>query len=100
MEFNIILFVIAYLVMVNLCGFVLCGMDKKKARRGQWRIPEKRFFIIAAVGGGVGVLMGMYKFRHKTKHKSFTIGIPAIIAIEYNYFAILQIICSKIRHYK
>ncbi len=79
MNNNWILFIIAYMAMINLYGFISCGMDKKKAQKGEWRIPEKRFFITTVLGGGIGVLAGMYKFRHKTKHRSFTLGIPAII---------------------
>ncbi len=79
MENNWILFIIAYMAMINLYGFISCGIDKKRAQKGEWRIPEKRFFITAVLGGGIGVLAGMYKFRHKTKLISFTLGIPAII---------------------
>lgn len=75
-------FIIAYALMVNLFGFILCFIDKRKAVKNQWRVPEIRFFIVAVLGGGPGVLAGIYKFRHKTKHKKFTVGIPAIIIIE------------------
>lgn len=75
-------FLTAYLLMVNICGFILCKADKERARKNLWRVPEKRFFLIAVFGGGPGVLAGMYMFRHKTRHRSFTLGIPAIIVIE------------------
>ncbi|HIQ99210.1 MAG TPA: DUF1294 domain-containing protein [Candidatus Scybalocola faecavium] len=73
----------AWLLLVNLYGFILCRIDKTRAVRHQWRIPEKRFFVTAFLGGGPGVLAGMYTFRHKTKHVQFTAGIPAISIIEY-----------------
>ncbi len=72
-----------WLLIVNLYGFILCRIDKKRAVKHLWRIPEKRFFITAFLGGGPGVLAGMYTFRHKTKHVRFTAGIPAISIVEY-----------------
>lgn len=72
-----------YLVSINIIGFVVCWFDKRAARRDAQRVPEKRLFGIAALGGAVGVWAAMYAFRHKTKHISFVIGIPAIAVIEY-----------------
>jgi len=69
-------------VVLNVVGFILMGVDKSRARRSAWRIPEKTFFIIAVCGGSLGVLAGIYTFRHKTKHRSFTLGIPAIIVLQ------------------
>ena len=69
-----------YLLIINAVGFALMLIDKQKARRGRWRIPEATLMTIAAIGGSVGSLFGMYTFRHKTKHIKFTIGIPAILA--------------------
>jgi uncharacterized membrane protein YsdA (DUF1294 family) len=68
-----------YLFIVNALGFLLMLIDKQKARKGRWRIPEKTLFLTAAIGGSVGSLLGMYTFRHKTKHLSFTLGMPAIL---------------------
>lgn len=53
--------------------------DKLKARRGAWRIPESTLMGVAAIGGSVGALIGMYRFRHKTRHVKFTLGIPLIL---------------------
>ena len=75
--------VIAYLVMVNLVGFWMCLWDKRRAVKNLWRIPERRFFLTAVLGGGPGVLAGMYAFRHKTRHRTFTVGIPVIIIVEF-----------------
>ncbi len=63
-------------------GIVVMRMDKGSARAGTRRTSEKTLFFIACVGGSVGIWIGMYLFRHKTKHKQFTIGIPIIIAVQ------------------
>ena len=57
----------------------LMGIDKKKAQTGAWRIPEKTLFLSAILGGGVGAIAGMQLFRHKTRHRSFVIGMPLIL---------------------
>lgn len=75
-------FFLYYLLFINLLGFLLMGIDKHKAKHKKWRIPEKTLFTAAILGGGAGSLSGMYIFRHKTKHKSFVIGIPVIIIIQ------------------
>lgn len=69
----------AYLLIINALGLILMLADKGKARRGAWRIPEATLMGIAAIGGSVGILAGMYLFRHKTKHAKFFIGVPAIL---------------------
>ena len=69
----------AYLLVINLEGFALMGLDKSRARRGRRRIAEATLFIVAALGGSLGVLCGMYAFRHKTLHTSFTVGIPLLL---------------------
>ena len=69
----------AYLLVINLEGFALMGIDKSRARRGRRRIAEATLFIVAALGGSLGVLCGMYAFRHKTQHTSFTVGIPLLL---------------------
>ena len=66
----------------TLIAFVLMGADKWKARHDNWRVPEKTLFLSAILGGSVGALAGMYLFRHKTKHLSFTIGMPVILALQ------------------
>lgn len=71
--------ILAYLAIANVAAFALMGIDKSKAQRKQWRIPEKTLFLSAIVGGSIGALYGMHLFRHKTKHKSFVLGMPAIL---------------------
>lgn len=73
------LYVICYLLIVNIIAFFLMGIDKKKAQTGAWRIPEKTLFLSAIFGGGVGAIAGMQLFRHKTRHRSFVIGMPLIL---------------------
>ena len=70
---------ILYLLIMNAAGAVSMLMDKRKAKKKLWRIPEATLLGIAALGGSVGSLIGMYAFRHKTRHIKFTLGIPAIL---------------------
>lgn len=74
--------IVIYLLIINLIGFLVMKIDKKRAKMQEWRIPEKTFFLITLFGGGIGTITGMYKFRHKTKKKYFTIGLPTIVIIE------------------
>lgn len=76
------LFAAAYLIAVNIAGFVLMCSDKVRAQRGEWRIPEEDLFAVAVIGGSIGVLAGMYTFRHKTLHRRFVLGIPAILFVQ------------------
>lgn len=71
-----------YLIAVNVLAFSLMGADKSKARRGAWRIPEKVLFLTAIIGGSVGALLGMFTFRHKTKHLRFVLGLPVILLLQ------------------
>ena len=72
----------AWLLLVNVVGFVLMGIDKWKAKHGAWRIPEKQLFAPALLGGTLGVIAGMRVFRHKTRHRSFRQGLPALLAVQ------------------
>lgn len=76
-----LLYFLIYILFINLIGFITMYVDKKKARKGAWRISEKVIFIIAFVLGAIGVYVGIYKFRHKTKHTLFTVGIPIMIIL-------------------
>lgn len=73
---------LVYLLVVNALGFSVMLYDKYLAKNNLWRIPETTLFGIAVIGGSVGCLAGMYTARHKTKHLSFTLGIPAILAAQ------------------
>ena len=73
---------LSYLTIINAVGFAFMLVDKRRAKQKRWRIPEATLMGIAALGGIVGSLLGMYAFRHKTKHTKFTIGIPAILILQ------------------
>ncbi len=73
---------ICYLIIINLVGFFIMGIDKRKAKKHKWRIQEKTLFLIAILLGSAGTWCGMYVFRHKTRHWYFVIGMPAILALQ------------------
>ena len=74
--------ILLYLLTINIFGFFIMWLDKRKARKGAWRIPEKTLFIVTALGGGIGTIAGMYTFRHKTQKLNFVIGFPFITILE------------------
>lgn len=73
---------ILYLLIVNAIGFILMLVDKIKAKKNLWRIPEATLFLVAVIGGSIGSILGMYTFRHKTKHIKFIVGMPLILAVQ------------------
>lgn len=73
---------IYYLIVINLVGILSMYLDKYFAKNNMYRISEKNLFLIAIIGGSIGSIIGMYKFRHKTKHKQFTIGLPSILIFQ------------------
>ena len=79
---DVIIILLIYLAIVNIAGFAEMGIDKNRARRGAYRIPEANHFLTAAIGGSIGSILGMYSFRHKTKHLQFVIGMPTILLIQ------------------
>ena len=74
--------ILLYLLIINMIGFFIMWLDKRKAKKGSWRIPEKTLFIVTALGGGIGTIIGMYTFRHKTQKLNFVIGFPFITILE------------------
>ena len=70
------------ITVMSLAAFAAFGLDKYKAKAGKWRIPERTLFLLALLGGGIGAFLGMKVFHHKTMHKQFVIGIPAIMVIQ------------------
>ena len=72
----------AYLIIINIIGFILPPVDKSKAKKNKWRIMERTLFIVSALGGSIAMYISMRIFHHKTKHKRFMIGIPAIIVLQ------------------
>ncbi|APM40673.1 DUF1294 domain-containing protein [Clostridium kluyveri] len=80
-----------YILLVNIYGFILMYLDKNKSKKGKWRISENKLFITAILFGSLGIFLGMYAFRHKTKHPKFVIGIPIIIILQlFLYFKYLN----------
>lgn len=74
--------IIIYLLVINLVAFLAMGLDKWKAKRDAWRIPEQTLMSLVLLGGGIGGIVGMYTFRHKTKKPRFFIGFPVILIVE------------------
>ena len=72
---------IAALLLINLFAFALYGIDKAKAKRGAWRIPEATLLLVAFLGGSLGALLGMEVFRHKTKHAKFKVLVPLFLIL-------------------
>lgn len=82
-------FAAVYLVIINIAGFAIMGIDKKRAIRGAWRISEASLFLTALLGGALGCTLGMQHFRHKTKHWYFKYGMPAIFLVQAALLALL-----------
>lgn len=81
-----------YLTLINVTGFFMMGADKRRAKKRQWRISERALFLVSLSGGSIGVWIGMYVFRHKTKHRYFVWGIPFIIVMQ----AALAVFCANL----
>ena len=82
MSDNIIILLIVYFLVMTIIGYVSMGVDKAKAKKHAWRIPEATLFSIAILGGSIGSILGMFHFRHKTKHWYFVVGMPLIFFIQ------------------
>lgn len=78
-----------YLILINAVGFVLMLLDKHRARRGAWRIPEATLMAVALAGGSIGTMAGMYLIRHKTRHPKFALGLPMIFLLQILLMGIL-----------
>ena len=76
-------FILYYLLIINALGLLFMLIDKQKAKRNAWRIPEATLLTIAALGGSIGCIAGMYLFRHKTKHLKFTVGLPLLFILNF-----------------
>lgn len=71
-----------YLIIINIIAFITYGIDKQKAKRNLWRIPEAQLLLLAIIGGSIGAYLGMHIWHHKTKHVKFRLGIPVIITFQ------------------
>ena len=77
-----VIYLLNYLVIINIIAFIVYGIDKLKAKRGKWRIPEATLLLLAIIGGSIGAWCGVKVWHHKTLHKKFRYGIPLIIVIQ------------------
>ena len=73
---------VIYLIVINILGFLIMGLDKHKAKMAERRIPENTLFMFTILGGGIGTIAGMYVFHHKTKKMKFKVGMPLILILE------------------
>ena len=79
---DVLLLIALYFIIVNIVGFAAMGIDKHKAKKRSFRIPEATLFLLAIIGGSIGCIVGMYFFRHKTLHWYFVYGMPAILILQ------------------
>ena len=81
---------VVYLIIINIVAFGMYGIDKQKAIKKQWRIPEAQLLAVAAIGGSAGALLGMQFFHHKTRKWKFGLGVPLILAVQLILWRFLQ----------
>lgn len=86
---DVITLLLGYFIIMNLIGFALMGIDKYRAKKRSFRIPEATLFIVAIIGGSIGSIIGMYTFRHKTRHWYFVYGMPFILLLQIIFFIFL-----------
>ena len=86
---DVITLLLGYFIIMNLIGFALMGIDKYRAKKRSVRIPEATLFIVAIIGGSIGSIIGMYAFRHKTRHWYFVYGMPFILLLQIIFFIFL-----------
>ncbi len=91
---RVYLWIAAYVLAINVIGFFGMYLDKRKARKKLWRIPEATLFLIAIIGGSIGSIIGMHLFRHKTRHWYFVYGMPVILVLQ--IAAVIALIVSPI----
>ena len=79
---DVLFILIIYLLVMNILGFLLMGIDKYKAKKRAFRIPEATLFTVALIGGSIGTTLGMFTFHHKTRHWYFLYGMPGILILQ------------------
>lgn len=89
-------YLLAYLLLINAAGFLFMHIDKEKARKNKWRISEAFLLSLAALGGSIGTLLGVYIFHHKTKHLKFYAGVPLLMGLQFLLFLMLYKICFQL----
>ena len=93
---DVLLILAIYLLIVNLAGFAAMGIDKNRARRKAWRIPESTLFLLAIIGGSIGSILAMNLFHHKTRKTAFRIGMPVILLVQLLLILMLVLFSSEI----
>ena len=88
--------IVIYAAAINIAAFAAYGIDKQKAKRNNWRTPERVLIMLAVIGGSIGSLAGMIVFRHKTKKPKFYVGIPVILLIQIILIVLLYIITLSV----
>ena len=94
---NSLFYIVIYFVVINIFGFALMGIDKRRARKSAFRIPEATLFSVAIIGGALGSTIGMFFFKHKTKHWYFKFGLPLIFLIQIVIIIVLFFLPLEIR---
>lgn len=84
------IYILYYLALINVITFLMYGIDKLKAKKGRWRIPEATLLLFAIMGGSIGTWLGIKVWHHKTMHKKFKYGIPIILALQVGIFLYLM----------
>lgn len=84
-------YLIGFYLLINLIGFTIMGMDKNRAKKGEWRIKESSLWLVAAIGGALGSYLAMRTFRHKTKHSSFKYGLPILTLVHIGLFVYFSV---------
>ena len=92
---KVILLIVIYIFAVNVLGFALMGIDKYKAKKRGFRIPEATLFVVAIIGGAIGSIVGMFMFNHKTRKRYFVFGMPAILIL--HIALVIALILSPVR---
>lgn len=87
---DVILILVTYAILINIIGFLMMGIDKWKAKKQAFRIPEATLFTIAIIGGSIGSILGMFTFHHKTRHWYFLYGMPAILILQIALIFLIQ----------
>lgn len=95
MNSTLIIIILGYILLMNILGYLTMWLDKRKAKRGEYRISEKTLFMVAILGGSIGSIAGMKKFRHKTKHWYFKYGMPAILILQIIVVFLLNLMYTK-----
>lgn len=93
MEKYIYIAAAVYLIIISIVGWVLPIVDKKRAKNNEWRVMERTLFIVSALGGSLAMYLSMKKYRHKTKHKRFMIGIPVIMIVQLVIISAIVYLC-------